>query len=94
MYHFRRRKKIKQYKKTLFDETNFLEFLLDSLFNLFTVSSICLFPPEFEGEYIIQNAAVNSDMMQYSTINITADWIFPYGQCFSRNESNVIVLLG
>lgn len=32
--------------------------------------------------------------MQYSTINVTADWIFPYGQCYSRNASNVIVVLG
>ncbi|CRK99969.1 CLUMA_CG013264, isoform A [Clunio marinus] len=58
------------------------------------VSSNCLFPPEFEGRYIIQNALVNSDVIQYSTINITADYIYPYGQCFSRNESNVIVMLG
>lgn len=70
-----------------------MEFLLDSLL-CFTVSSTCLFPPEFEGEYIIQNAAVNSDVAQYSTINITVDWIFPYGQCYMRNESNVIVVLG
>lgn len=32
--------------------------------------------------------------MQYSTINVTADWISPYGQCYSRNASNVIVMLG
>lgn len=57
-----------------------------------TVSAVCLFPPEFEGEYIIQNAAISGgNDVQYSSINITADWIFPYGQCYSRNDSNVIV---
>lgn len=93
MYHFRRRK---QKKNTIFSYEKYLHEKIIDFYRCsssLTVSSTCLFPPEFEGEYIIQNAAVNSDSMQYSTINITNDWIFPYGQCYSRNEGNVIVAI-
>lgn len=76
-----------------------------------TVSSICVFPPEFVGEYLIQRSLsyvgqnsnnnqinamplINSDeVIQYSSINITADLIFPFGQCIARNNSNYIVVL-
>lgn len=68
-----------------------------------TVSSICVFPPEFVGEYILHrslsyvahhNAPFNSEeVIQYSSINITSDLIFPFGQCIARNNSNYIVVL-
>jgi hypothetical protein len=68
-----------------------------------TVSSICVFPPEFVGEYILQrspsyvahhNAPLNSEeVIQYSSINITSDEISPFGQCIARNNSNYIVVL-
>lgn len=37
---------------------------------------------------------INSDeVIQYSSINITSDLIFPFGQCIARNNSNYIVVL-
>lgn len=74
MYRFRRSKEL--------NNTHYSTKLIFGISSLLCppVSSMCLFPPEFEGEYIFQNAAVKSDVLQYSSINITADWISPYGQ--------------
>ena len=49
---------------------------------------------ELQGEYRIQNAALNgNNRLQYSIINITEEDISPYGLCYSRNGSNFIVNL-
>lgn len=101
-------------KKVIRNFYNFSEFCVLWVFHVFfslTVSSICVFPPEFVGEYLIQRSLsyvgqnsnnnqinamplINSDeVIQYSSINITADLIFPFGQCIARNNSNYIVVL-
>lgn len=62
----------------------------------FSVASdqFCIFPLELQGEYRIQNAALNgNNRVQYSVINITDEGISPYGLCYSRNGSNFIVNL-
>lgn len=88
MYHFRL-----ETNYSIFNEKRRVDGCGALIVEYFIGESICLLPSEFEGEYIIQNALTNSDVMQYSTINITADSVLPFGQCFFSNDSDIIVVL-
>lgn len=57
-------------------------------------SATCYFSPELQGTFITQSAVTHDHVVLYSQVNVTADSIPIWGECYKRIDNNIILRIG